>query len=125
LRGPAYLIVAAHRAKGTRQAAATWLGYEAGLTTDPLVMARRVKQPVLILQGDTDMQVTPEQADTVVATLKAAGNTKVTMRRFPETNHLFLADPSGVPGGYAQLKDVRVRREVLGTLADWVVQIVK
>jgi pimeloyl-ACP methyl ester carboxylesterase len=92
---------------------------------DPKATLRTLRQPVLVLQGETDMQVTPEQADTVVATLKAAGNTKVTMRRFPETNHLFLADPSGVPGGYAQLKDVRVRREVLGTLADWVVQIVK
>lgn len=100
-----------------------WTKYFAD--TDPKVTLRQVKQPVLVLQGGTDMQVTPEQADTVVATLTAAGNRRATMRTFPETNHLFLADPSGVPGGYGQLKDVRARREVLGTLADWVVQVVK
>jgi uncharacterized protein len=93
------------------------------MTTDPLVTARAVKQPVLILQGDTDMQVTPEQADSLAATMKAAGNRNVTMKRFPATNHLFLADPSGAPQGYASLTDTRVRRDVLGTLADWVVRI--
>ncbi|WP_053333562.1 alpha/beta hydrolase family protein [Gemmatimonas phototrophica] len=98
-----------------------WMRYF--MTTDPLVTARAVKQPVLILQGDTDMQVTPEQADTLAATMKAAGNRNITMKRFPATNHLFLADPSGAPQGYATLKDTHVRRDVLGTLADWVVRV--
>jgi hypothetical protein len=43
----------------------------------------------------------------------------VTLRRFEDTNHLFVADPSGDPLGYARLEDTRVRREVLGTIADW------
>jgi hypothetical protein len=43
----------------------------------------------------------------------------VTVRVFPETNHLFLADPSGDPTGYAALPSKRVRPEVLGALADW------
>jgi dipeptidyl aminopeptidase/acylaminoacyl peptidase len=95
------------------------------MTTDPLVTARRVKQPVLILQGDTDMQVTPEQADTLAAAMRRAGNRAVTLRRFPATNHLFLADSSGAPTGYARLTATRVRREVLGTLADWVVRTLR
>jgi dipeptidyl aminopeptidase/acylaminoacyl peptidase len=95
------------------------------MTTDPLVTERAVKQPVLILQGDTDMQVTPEQADTLAATMRAAGNKNVMMKRFPATNHLFLADPSGAPQGYATLKDTHVHRDVLGALADWVVRVTK
>ena len=87
---------------------------------DPLKVARLVTQPVLILQGETDHQVTPEQADTLYATLRSAGNPAVTMKKFPATNHLFLTDAVGVASGYASLTDKHVRRTVLGALADWV-----
>jgi dienelactone hydrolase len=100
-------------------ASVPWMGFF--MRYDPLATARTVKQPVLILQGDTDQQVTPEQADSLLATFRSAGNRRVTLRHFPATNHLFLADPSGAPGGYSSLKDVKLRREVLGTLADWLV----
>jgi dienelactone hydrolase len=100
-----------------------WMGFF--MRHDPLATIRAVRQPVLILHGDTDHQVTPEQADTLAAALAAAGNRRVTARRFPATNHLFLADPDGRPQGYAALKDVRVRREVLGALADWVAAVVR
>jgi hypothetical protein len=98
-----------------------WIGYF--MTHDPIKAARLVKQPVLILQGATDKQVTPEQADTLVKAFKAAGNTDVTMKKFPATNHLFLNDPSGLPSGYPQLKDAKLRREMLGALADWAVRV--
>ena len=89
------------------------------MKTDPAVALRQIRQPVLVLQGNTDRQVSAEQADTVGAILRGAGNHGVTVRRFEDTNHLFLPDPSGAPAGYSSLKDVAVRREVLGTLADW------
>ena len=100
-----------------------WIGFY--MTHDPVATAKRVKQPVLILQGDTDHQVTPEQADTLAAAFRAGGNRAVTMKRFPETNHLFLPDPSGLFSGYAALTDTKVRREVLGTLADWLVMALR
>jgi dipeptidyl aminopeptidase/acylaminoacyl peptidase len=100
-----------------------WIGFF--MTHDPIATAKRVKQPVLILQGETDHQVSPEQADTLVAAFKAGGNRAVTMKRFPATNHLFLNDPSGLFSGYGALKDTRVRREVLGTLADWLAGVMK
>ncbi len=87
---------------------------------DPLPTARRVHVPVLILQGATDHQVTPEQADTLAAALRAGGNRDVTERDFPATDHLFLADPSGESTGYAALPSKSVRPEVLGAIADWV-----
>jgi uncharacterized protein len=88
---------------------------------DPLKVARLVSQPTLILQGETDRQVTPEQADTLAATLRAAGNADVTVQKFGATNHLFLADSVGAAPGYASLPDKRIRRSVLGALADWLV----
>jgi hypothetical protein len=86
---------------------------------DPLPTARRVKVPVLILQGATDHQVTPEQAESLAAAFRAGGNGDVTVRLFAGLNHLFVPDPSGQPAGYATLKSSRVSAEVLGTLADW------
>ena len=91
---------------------------------DPIATIKRVKVPVLILQGGTDQQVTPEQAGALEAALRGSGNRRVMARTFPETNHLMVADPSGYPGGYASLPSVRVRPEVLGAVADWVVALV-
>jgi alpha-beta hydrolase superfamily lysophospholipase len=91
-----------------------FLGY------DPLPTLARVRAPVLVLQGDTDLQVTPEQADTLAATLRAAGNDRVTLRRLPRTNHLFQQDADGAPSGYGALPDRRVTRETLGVVVDWV-----
>jgi len=104
-------------------AANTWMGFF--MKTEPSAALRRVKQPTLVLQGDTDQQVTPEQADSIAAILKGSGNTRVTLRHFPATNHLFLVDPSGAPGGYTALKDTKLRREVLGALAEWVVRVMQ
>ena len=111
--------------KGLDSLAATnsWMGFF--MKTEPSAALKRVKQPTLVLQGDTDQQVTPEQADSIVTILKGSGNAGVTMRHFPATNHLFLVDPSGAPGGYTALKDTKMRREVLGTLADWVVRVLQ
>lgn len=89
------------------------------LEYDPISTARRVSVPVLILQGETDRQVTPEQADTLAAAFRAGGNPDVTVRTFPDTNHLFLADSVGWSGGYALLPSKEVRPEVLGAIADW------
>jgi dienelactone hydrolase len=86
---------------------------------DPLPTARKVRTPVLILQGATDHQVTPEQASMLEKAFREGGNTDVTRRVFAATNHLFVPDSSGVPGGYSQLKNSNVRPVVLRTLSDW------
>jgi alpha-beta hydrolase superfamily lysophospholipase len=94
-----------------------WLHYF--LDYDPIATAKRVKQPVLILQGATDRQVTPEQGPALAAAFRAGGNRDVTLKVFPSTNHLFLADPVGNPSGYATLPSKNVRADVLGAIADW------
>ncbi len=95
------------------------------LAYDPLPTARRVQQPVLILQGERDLQVTAEQADTLAAAMRAGGNTNVTVHRLRNTNHLFQRDSSGVPGGYGTLPDRKVTAETLGVLADWLVHTLR
>jgi dienelactone hydrolase len=94
------------------------------LEHDPLPVVRQVRAPVLILQGATDRQVTPDQAPELEAAIRAGGNRDVTVRVFPGLNHLFLHDPEGTadPALYARLPEKRVPAEVLGTLADWLAQ---
>lgn len=88
---------------------------------DPIPTLKKVKAPVLILQGGTDQQVTPDQAPIIEQTLKAAGNRDVTMRVFPARNHLFLPDSVGYPGNYTRIRDGRIGPDVMGPAADWIV----
>ncbi len=43
----------------------------------------------------------------------------MTVRLFPETNHLFLYDPVRDFSAYATLPERQVRPVILGELADW------
>ena len=86
---------------------------------DPLPFARRLRAPVLVLQGETDRQVPAAEAPALAAAIRAGGNRDVVVRLFPGVNHLLLRDPDGSVTGYAALPDKRVVPEVLGALADW------
>jgi fermentation-respiration switch protein FrsA (DUF1100 family) len=94
-----------------------WLHFFADY--DPLPTARRVRVPVLILQGETDRQVPLGQARALAAAMRAAGNSRVTLRTFPHMNHLMVDDPSGNPLAYPSLPGYHVRSDLLGALADW------
>ena len=96
-----------------------WVRY--WMAWDPAPVARRVKAATLILQGATDRQVPAPQAGKLAALIRAGGNRDVTVRVFPDVNHLFVHDPDGDFRKYEQLRDNRIRRDVLGALADWLV----
>ena len=80
-----------------------------------------MKTPTIILQGATDQQVTAEQSGKLAAAIRSNGNRDVTVRVFPELNHLFIHDPSGNPAGYVKLTSNKMNPDVLGALADWLV----
>ena len=95
-------------------------------TYDPIPAAKRVRQPVLILQGAFDRQVSAGQADTLAAAMRDGGNRDVTVRIFPRLNHLFLISPTdGSPSEYVSLRDVAIPGEVLETLTVWLAQRLK
>lgn len=112
------LLGAAMRTVDSSAVAIPWLQYF--LDYDPLVAARRVRAPVLVLQGETDRQVDPAQATELATALRTQAR-DVTVRLFPATNHLFVADASGDPTAYPRLTDTHVRRDVLGAIAEWLV----
>jgi uncharacterized protein len=80
---------------------------------------------VLVLHGETDRQVTVEQADQLGYAFSRAGNPDVTVRTFPAVNHLMLPDPDGAPMNYARLTDTNVVRPLLGSLVDWLAERLK
>jgi alpha-beta hydrolase superfamily lysophospholipase len=105
------------RAVDSAVAQSAWLRWFAAY--DPLPAARRVRAPTLVLHGATDRQVPAEQADTLLAALRAGGSRAAERRVFPGLNHLLLEDASGSPAGYAALPDRRLPPRVLGAVADW------
>ncbi|MHB1329599.1 MAG: alpha/beta hydrolase family protein [Gemmatimonadales bacterium] len=98
-------------------ATSPWMRYF--LEYDPSTTARKVKTPVLILNGATDLQVTVDHVPLLEKAFKEAGNQDVTAKILPNLNHLFVYDPDGFPGRYVQLPSFAVDKETLGLVADW------
>jgi dipeptidyl aminopeptidase/acylaminoacyl peptidase len=86
---------------------------------DPLPTARRLRMPVLILQGLTDRAVDPEDARLLERAIREGGNHTVEVRLFPDVNHHFQRDPVGAREGYAKLPTQDLAPEVLDALCSW------
>lgn len=89
------------------------------LMFDPLAVIRRVRQPVLILQGALDRQVTAEQAALLERAAREAGNRDVTARLYPGLNHLFLPARTGAWSEYSSLTTTALSAELLNALGAW------
>ena len=113
-------ITAANTAVNDMARQDKWMAFF--FTYDPIPTAKRVKVPTFIVQGGTDQQVTPEQADMLAAALKAGGNTNVSVRVFPERNHLFLPDASGNPANYTKITNGHIGADVVGPVVEWLVR---
>jgi dienelactone hydrolase len=87
---------------------------------DPLPTARKVKQPLLILQGERDRQVYEAHAQLLADAVRGAGNRDVTVKVFPTLNHLFLPSTTGSFSEYSHLSTTRVPDDVLDVLTEWV-----
>ena len=93
------------------------------LEYDPLPTARRVRVPVLIIQGQTDDNVTPEQAALLAGAMREAGNTRVTVHLLPNVNHMLLEDPDGRGRSWLSFPVKRMSTEVLRLVSDWVARV--
>jgi dienelactone hydrolase len=95
---------------------AYWLDLRAH---DPVAEAKSLKQPLLILQGGRDYQVTPAQFEDWKKGLEGSAN--VTFKLYPELNHLFIAGKGkSTPQEYE--KGGYVAEEVVADIADWVLK---
>lgn len=87
------------------------------LNYDPATDWSKVTAPTLLIFGELDMQVPPDQNR---APLEAAlaGNPDVTVALMPSANHLFQKATTGTPSEYATLPG-NLMPELLDTLAEW------
>ena len=94
--------------------------YRYFITFDPRPVLKNVKVPVLALNGEHDLQVAWKQnLDLIAASLKAGGNEDVTIKPFPNLNHLFQTSETGLLSEYNQIEET-MSPEVLKTVSDWV-----
>jgi dienelactone hydrolase len=91
------------------------------LAYDPLPTIRKVRQPILILQGELDRQISADQAEMIARAAREAGNREVTLRVFTGLNHLFLPAKTGAPGEYSSLATNTIPDDVMKQLVDWLV----
>jgi pimeloyl-ACP methyl ester carboxylesterase len=101
-----------------KQADIPW--FRSFLTFDPAVQMTKFKQPVLIIQGDVDVQVPPHHADKLgelARQRKKAGAVDVV--HLPGVNHLLVKAKTGEVSEYPDLADEHISPDVATTIDDW------
>jgi pimeloyl-ACP methyl ester carboxylesterase len=90
------------------------------LTYDPAPALRKVKCPVLALDGEKDVQVDAKQNLTAIRqALEAGGNRNFETVDFPGLNHLFQTAKTGSPAEYAEIEET-ISPIVLDKITRWI-----
>ena len=89
---------------------------------DPAPALGGLAVPTLALFGGKDTQVDADQNQTAMeAAFVGSSNNDITVRRFPEMNHLFQTAGTGSPAEYAQIEET-MAPEVLDLIGSWIVE---
>lgn len=90
------------------------------LRYEPEAALRKLRIPVLALNGELDLQVIHSQnLPAIAAALDSAGNPDFTIRSFPGLNHMFQHATTGSVEEYGQIQET-ISREVLDVLTQWI-----
>lgn len=99
----------------------TWLRYF--VVTNPADYWKKVKCPVLALNGDKDMQVSaPVNLPEIEKAVRSGGNKKVKTIVMPGLNHLFQHAKTGAPDEYSSIEET-FSPEVLKIMSDWILKL--
>jgi len=91
------------------------------LNFNPYETLKNIKCPVLAINGEKDLQV---PADINLSRIKTLVKGTVTIKKYPELNHLFQHCDSGLPNEYGNIEQT-FSPEVLSDIAIWIKQAVK
>lgn len=98
-----------------------WLRYF--LVTDPAVYWKKVKCPVLALNGEKDLQVAVGvNLPAIERALKSGGNKRIEIIEYPALNHLFQHCTTGLASEYGVIEET-IAPEVLETIAAWILDL--
>lgn len=90
---------------------------------DPVPALRRVRCPVLALNGEKDLQVAcRENLEGIAAALSAGGNRRVKTVALPGLNHLFQTCQSGAPSEYGEIEET-LSPAALTLVSDWIDEV--
>lgn len=101
-----------------RQADVPW--FNSFLTFDPAKVMTDVRQPLLIVQGELDVQVAPSNADRLEQLANGRKRrAAVKVVKVPGVNHLLVPAKTGEVEEYAALPDRAISPTVPAAVADW------
>jgi pimeloyl-ACP methyl ester carboxylesterase len=99
-------------------AASPWFRFF--ITHDPKVVLRRVKCPVLAINGELDKQVLPQDnLPAIEQALREGGNTHFVVKELAGLNHLFQTAKTGNVDEYARIEET-IAPVALETIAQWI-----
>ena len=99
--------------------------YRSFLNSEPSVYLKKMNIPVLAINGEKDTQIFAEENLSAIEKALLSGNNKnVTIKRYPELNHLFQHAKTGQVPEYAQIEET-ISPEVLSDITEWILQQTK
>ncbi len=95
-----------------------WMEYF--IKYDPIKALTKVTCPVLAINGGKDLQVpAKENLIAIENALKKGGNKNVTIKEFPNLNHLFQECTTGLPNEYGTIEQT-ISPNVLQEISQWI-----
>ena len=90
------------------------------LNYDPRPTLTKLRQPVLAIVGEKDVQIAPkENLAAIEAALKAGGNKDYLVKELPGLNHLFQTASTGGVSEYAKIEET-IAPTALKEMGDWI-----
>jgi len=99
------------------QADTPW--FRSFLEFDPSETIRRIRQPMLVIQGELDQQVLPYHASRIDEMVRAYRRTTIEVVYLEGINHLLVPATTGSVDEYSVLIDQQVSPRVAETLINW------
>jgi pimeloyl-ACP methyl ester carboxylesterase len=94
--------------------------YRSLLQFDPAATMQRVRQPMLIVQGELDTQVPPHHAEKLAELAKARRNAPaVELKQIAGVNHLLVPAKTGDISEYPSLETRAISPDVARAIAEW------
>ncbi|GGM96872.1 hypothetical protein GCM10010967_33270 [Dyadobacter beijingensis] len=93
--------------------------YRYAFEIEPASYFKKVKCPVLALNGSKDLQVDASQnLPPILKAVREGGNANVTVKELPGLNHLFQPCKTGHPNEYGKIRET-FSPTALAAMADW------
>jgi pimeloyl-ACP methyl ester carboxylesterase len=110
-------------AQQVKQVLSPWFRYF--LSYDPRPALKKLRQPVLAINGEKDVQVAPkENLAAIEGALKAGGNKDYLVKELPGLNHLFQTATTGGVSEYAKIEET-ISPSALKVMGDWILAHVR